>query len=63
MSGDRARDIDDDLRARLIDALQRANAKPEWIRMLEEVVELEGADVGKLLGDSLPPGLRLMQGD
>ncbi|HVJ80504.1 MAG TPA: Hsp70 family protein, partial [Planctomycetia bacterium] len=63
MSGDRARDIDDDLRARLIDALQRANAKPEWIRMLEEMVELEGADVGKLLGDSLPPGLRLMQGD
>ena len=30
-----------------------------WAKMVEEVVEPEGADQSRLFGDSLPIGLRL----
>lgn len=60
MSGDRARDVDHALRARVASRLRAAKAPAGWIRMVEEVARLEEADVRLALGDSLPLGLRLV---
>jgi hypothetical protein len=59
MCGDRARDIDDRLRDRVIDQLRADRAPERWIQGVAEVTELERAEQGKLLGDAVPPGLRL----
>jgi hypothetical protein len=32
-----------------------------WVRMVEEVTELESEEQGQMLGDALPIGLRLLQ--
>jgi hypothetical protein len=62
MSGDRTRDIDDDLRETAIARLRNAGANPHWIRAVAEFTELERSEEGKLLGDAAPPGLRLASG-
>jgi uncharacterized protein YjeT (DUF2065 family) len=36
-------------------------APEHWVRMVEEVSELEQEEQGQLFGDSLPIGLRLLQ--
>jgi hypothetical protein len=60
MSGDRERDIDKDLRHQVAERLRMAKAPESWIRMVETVVVLEEADEKQLFGESLPPGLRLV---
>jgi hypothetical protein len=60
MTGDRERDLDSSLRARVIEGLSAAKASPSWIAMVREVVELTEADEKRLLGDSLPVGLKLL---
>ncbi|HEY2159553.1 MAG TPA: molecular chaperone DnaK, partial [Isosphaeraceae bacterium] len=59
VSGDRARDLDEDLRARVIERLEALGADEEAIRPVREFTELEAAQQGQALGDSLPVGLRL----
>lgn len=59
-SGDRARDLDPDLRAQVVRRLREARAPESWLRMVEEVVELDEADQKRMFGESLPPGLRLV---
>jgi len=59
LTGDRARDLDPALRARVLDALKAADASPSWQRLLTEVVAFEAADKARALGDTLPVGLRL----
>jgi molecular chaperone DnaK (HSP70) len=59
LSGDRTRDLDDDVRKRAMDTLRAAGASESWLRMLTEVVVLETADEARVLGDTLPAGLRL----
>ena len=59
LTGDRSRDLDEDVRARVIDALKRASAPERWLRMVTDVVELEAAEEAQALGDTLPMGLRL----
>ena len=59
LTGDRTRDLDDDLRARALTALRTADAPERWLRMLTEVVALEAADEAQALGDTLPMGLKL----
>jgi hypothetical protein len=59
LTGDRTRDLDDDIRARSVDALQSAGAPEAWLRMLTEIAVLETADEARALGDTLPVGLRL----
>lgn len=58
-SGDRTRDIDDDLRARVLAALAAAEAPERWLQMVSQVVVLEAADEARALGDTLPIGLKL----
>jgi hypothetical protein len=59
LTGDRSRDLDDDIRARALAALKAAAAPEAWRRMLTEVAALETADAALALGDTLPIGLRL----
>ncbi len=64
LTGDRARDIDADLRLQVIARLEAAQAPPSWVAMLREPLALDGADQrqlwGQMLGEALPPGLRLL---
>jgi hypothetical protein len=60
LGGDRERDLDEALRARVIQRLRAVKAPASWLRMVEEVVELDEADAGRVFGEALPPGLRLV---
>lgn len=59
MTGDRSRDLDDEIRTRTVDGLKTANAPAEWLTMVTSVVNLGAADEARALGDTLPLGLRL----
>lgn len=58
-AGDRARDIDESLRSRVIDRLAELGAPEAAIAAVREVHELEAGEAGQALGDSLPIGLRI----
>ena len=60
-SGDRARDLPDDLRAEVVAALAGAGAPEETIRAVREVVVASDAEEQRVFGESLPPGLRLVE--
>ncbi|MDS4029433.1 MAG: Hsp70 family protein [Candidatus Contendobacter sp.] len=60
LSGDRERDLDEAARAWVSQRLRAAKAPATWLRMVEEVVELDEADAGRVFGEALPPGLRLV---
>jgi molecular chaperone DnaK (HSP70) len=59
LTGDRARDVDDYLRSRVIEALGAAQAPASWQRMVSEVMTMEASDKARALGDTLPVGLQL----
>ena len=56
---DRLRDVDAQVRHRVVQRLTEARA-PELARLVRDVVALEAADEGRFVGDSLPPGLVLL---
>lgn len=60
LSGDRARDLDPEMRGQVAARLEAAKAPASWSRMVREVVELEEADERRVFGESLPPGLKLI---
>jgi hypothetical protein len=60
-TGQRALDVDDSRRRGVLTVLGDQLASPHWIKMVEEVSELEQEEQGQLLGDSLPIGLRLVK--
>jgi hypothetical protein len=59
LTGDRTRDLADEVRERAHQALVAAGAPEPWRRMVREVVVLEAADEARALGDTLPAGLKL----
>ncbi len=61
LSGDRERDLPEELRLQVAQKLRSVKAPDSWVRLVEQVVELEEADEKLVFGESLPPGLRLMQ--
>ncbi len=62
-SGQRALDVDDSHRARVL-AVLRAQAVPEhWPQMVEQVSELESDEQSQMFGESLPIGLRLVRAE
>jgi molecular chaperone DnaK (HSP70) len=61
MTGDRTRDLTPDARKRVIERLSSAGAAPAWIAMVREVVQLDEASEKRVLGESLPPGLKLVR--
>ncbi len=56
-TGDRSRDLDESVRARVLAAL--AGAPESWRTSVAEVVQLTQADEARALGDTLPVGLTL----
>jgi hypothetical protein len=60
-SGDRARDVDDGPRAEVLAALREAGAPDEMVRSVREVVMASVEEESRIFGESLPPGLRVVE--
>ena len=60
MTGDRARDLPDEVRAQVLEKMRSSGAPERWIAMVEQVVQMQAEDQKRSLGDSLPPGLVLL---
>jgi hypothetical protein len=58
-SGDRLRDVDEPVRARVLAALAEGGAPAETARAVRDVVEATAAEEQRIFGESLPAGLRL----
>jgi len=63
MSGDRTRDIGDSLRGQVLDKLKQSKTPQAWQGLVAEVRELDAKDEQQLLGEALPPGLKLITTD
>jgi molecular chaperone DnaK (HSP70) len=61
MSGDRERDIDDDVRRMITDKLMGAKVPTSWVEMVETVKELDEAETKRVFGEGLPSGLTLIR--
>ena len=59
LSGDRARDLPEELRQRVASTLEQRRSPPEWARAVREVVSLGASDEHRVFGESLPLGLHL----
>jgi hypothetical protein len=62
-SGQRALDIDDARRQSVLAVLRTQGVPGHWLKMVEEVSELEGEEQSQMFGESLPIGLRLLHPD
>jgi hypothetical protein len=60
LTGDRARDLPVELRERVAARLGSIGSPSDWITMVKEVVQLDEVSIRGFLGDSLPPGLKLI---
>jgi hypothetical protein len=60
-SGDRHRDITDELRSRVIERLGELRASEHMIRLVSEVTALDTTEQQLAFGESLPAGLRLVE--
>ncbi|KMY85802.1 DnaK-related protein [Candidatus Paraburkholderia calva] len=60
MTSDRSVDIADATRAAVIDRLTSTGAAHGWIAMVGEVVALDRTDEGRVFGEALPAGLKLI---
>ena len=60
LSGDRSRDLDTEIRTTVVKRLRAAKAPMSWLRMVEQVTDLNEQDEQRVFGESLPPGLRLI---
>lgn len=58
-TGDRGRDLPEELRQRVAERLGRGGAPASWIALVEEGGELSEQDRIRVFGDTLPAGLRL----
>ena len=59
-TGDRARDLHTEIRESVAQRLESIPAMVRWAPSVREVVELESKDESRVLGDTLPEGLRLL---
>ena len=60
LTGDRARDLPEALRAQVLAKMRSSGAPARWLTLVEQVVEMDAEDQKRSLGDSLPPGLVLL---
>jgi hypothetical protein len=60
-AGDRRRDIAEPLREDILRRLAAIGAPAAWQDMVREVVELDQASETRMLGEALPPGLKLLR--
>ncbi|MFO0927053.1 MAG: Hsp70 family protein [Gemmataceae bacterium] len=59
-TGQRALDVNDARRDKVLGVLRSQNVPEHWVKMVEEVSELEREEQSQMLGDALPIGLRLV---
>lgn len=59
VTGDRARDLDEPLRLKAAERLEKAGAPMHLSKMVRERVEWTAEDEAQAFGEALPPGLRL----
>jgi hypothetical protein len=59
-SGQRALDVDENHRQRVLEVLRSPAVPAHWVRMVQEVSALEGEEQTQMFGESLPIGLRLI---
>jgi hypothetical protein len=62
-TGQRALDVDESHRRGALSALRGQSVPEHWVRMVEEMSEMEQEEQGQMLGDSLPIGLRLLKAE
>ncbi len=62
-SGDRARDVDEEVRERVLGALEEGGSPEETARSVREVVVPSAEEEQRIFGESLPAGLRLVEGE
>jgi molecular chaperone DnaK (HSP70) len=62
-SGQRAIDIDDSHRLHVLNVLNAQSVPGHWVRMVEDVLELEADEQSQMFGEALPIGLRLLRGE
>ncbi|WP_374088618.1 Hsp70 family protein [Methylomicrobium lacus] len=60
MSGDRARDVEDEARKQVIEKLRLTKAPAAWIDLVETYKELDEKEEQQIFGEALPPGLKLI---
>jgi hypothetical protein len=60
MSGDRACDINEEMRQQVISKLKLSKAPGSWIEMVEHFKELDEKEESQMFGEALPPGLTLI---
>jgi hypothetical protein len=60
LTHDRTRDLAPELRERCAQALARLPGSEAWVTLVREGGELSKVDAERVLGDSLPPGLRML---
>ena len=60
VTDDRARDLPPALREQVLARLRTIHAPAPWLVMVAQKVELDEATERRMLGESLPPGLRLV---
>jgi hypothetical protein len=60
LTGQRALDVDETTRGRVLEVLRSLKVPAHWTDMVERVVEMDAGDRGQLFGESLPIGLRLV---
>jgi hypothetical protein len=60
-TGDRTRDIDEALRAQVLQRLASVGAPASWSVLVRDVVELDQESRTRMFGDALPPGLKLLR--
>ena len=58
--GDRDRDLGPEARDRVIAKLKTLKGSERWVSLVREVIELDAADERRVIGDSLPVGLELI---
>ena len=60
VTDDRARDLPPALREQVLGRLRAIHAPAPWLLMVAQKVELDEATERRMLGESLPPGLKLL---
>ena len=60
-TGDRARDVTQQLRDRVLQRLLANRAPDAWITLVRDVTPLNEADARRVFGESLPVGLKLVE--
>ena len=58
-TGDRTRDLDEELRQRVAERLAPLPSGQRWAKQVLEVVALEAKEQARILDESLPAGLRI----